>query len=274
MLAYMIRLNWWLPTAALVYLTIAPYLVFRRTRRWAWCILVGASGLAFFAGIFYLLISPVTIHSLGELFTSSQDRGHELQTNIWTELWNIAWWLAHAIAAVGAACVIAGFRQKPMGRACVSKPWMIGPDVSRTWRELWTRTNRLPITVCACIGVEVIVWLISDFLGFNPPLPDEMDPLVLLAILSLISAAVVVSVLMIATKAGWLWMIAAGLMVGIVYFVVSMGLGVILIILSAVAGLSTAILLIIRDRTWLALGIGGILVSLMILFPSPPRFLW
>ena len=44
-------------------------------------------------------------------------------------------------------------------------------------------------------------------------------------------------------------------------------------LVSCIAGLGASILLIVRDGRWLALGLGGLIVSLALLFPHPPGFL-
>ena len=44
-------------------------------------------------------------------------------------------------------------------------------------------------------------------------------------------------------------------------------------LIAGIGLLATSVCLTLRDRRWLALGLGGIILSLMILFPCPPHFL-
>ena len=191
------------------------------------------------------------------------------QTDIWRELSRFTHWLAYPLAAVGALGMIADLRRKPATESAIDQ---LQPDAKHIGsRQMEAGYGKwLPIIVCVSLCVQLVISLGSDWDGLlsgRLPLSD------LLPVLGFIFATVAALILVIRTPRKSILTVIAALVVGVGFLLTPEGVDRFLIVGACIVGLTASILLITKDKRWLALGMGGVIVSLMILFPNPTYFL-
>ncbi len=300
MILSLVYWNWWLPVGTYTCLALVAILAFRRTKKWPFLVFFLASCFVLLRSILFVCarILLMAAELQGSVHSHPSDPAQAdryaaltLQASqvylpvrlaqICAGLSKITYQLAFPLAAIAAVGIVIKLLKNSSQRSFAGDQSVSIPETTRNWRTLFRRANLLPITACACVCVAIVLRLVAKSLGFRPTLfyPHLLLEFPLLVTLGLIGIAVLSSVLTIVGRRKRLWVIIAGLTIVALGCVliggkVDMGLGAFLVVTAAICGLATSVALIIRDRTWLALGVGGILVSLMILFPSPPRFLW
>lgn len=279
-----IHWGWWFPVGVSVYLAVAAILAFRRTSQWMLCVFFAAACLTLLGGVFYVC-ARVSVGARGGVFEFPSGAGEELtaeevaewsrttsersiklwQTDSWARLSKLAYRLAYPVAAVAALGVIVNLSRKPATQSTIEKSpphteTSPGPQIESGYGK-W-----LPIIVCAILCIQMIC-LTSDWgdlvAGGMPLLP----------VVALAAATVVVSVSVVRANMKLILVLMGAVIFGLGLLLISVIVAHFLIVAVCVIGLAASILLIIRYSEWLALGVGGILVSLMVLFPSPPYVL-
>lgn len=260
-----IHWSWWLPTAAFVYLAVATYLALRRTQRWPLYLFLAAACLGLVGGVFYLFRKPVVFHSVEELKHAASRLG---QIDSSVRLGRFIYWLAHPVAAIGAVGVIASLKRNPPSESTIEKTSLSGTEAVQNSGTILGAGTPLIIAVCGFLGLEVVIGLVSGWNGFWYPTNLSTS----LSVLAIICGTVIASVFMIVTGVKLILPVIAALVVGLGFVLTPQGVSDFFIVAACIGGLSASILLIIRNRNWLCLGLGGIIISFMILFPHPPHF--
>lgn len=281
--------GWWLPVGVSVYLAVAAILAFQRTRQWMFCVFFVAACLGLLGSVFSVCakvsvaarggvfelpagaLKEMKTEELAEYARTISEHSNELwRTDSWARLSKFGHWLAYTVAAVGALVVIINLSRKPVTQSSIEE----SPPCAETSPSPQIEPGYgrwLPIIVCATLCIQTMICLMSDW---DELVSGRASLSYVLPILALAVATVTASVFVVRSNRKSILAIIGAVIFSLVLLLISEDVAYFLTVAVCVIGLAASILLIFRHRQWLALGVGGILVSLMVLFPHPPHFLW